>query len=121
MTRLPEQMNCYLGFFNSIKKEITSPIVMSFKKVLKEETVSNEWKDANVVKIFKAGQRSVAVNYRPVSLTSQICKVFEAFVRDETVEFLDKQKLIRNFKHGFRKGQSCVTNLLLCLDIEVCG
>ena len=38
---------------------------------------------------------SVVFNYRPVSLTSQICKVFEAIVRDEVVEFLDKHKLIR--------------------------
>ena len=81
-------------FLNSIKKEITSPIVMLFKKVLKEETVPNDWKDANVVPIFKAGQRYVAANYRLVSLTSQICKVFEAIVRDEIVEFLDKHTVV---------------------------
>ena len=51
-----------------------------------------------------------------MSLTSQICKVFEAVVRDEIVKFLDKYKLIRDSQHGFRKGRSCVTNLLLFLD-----
>jgi len=39
-------------FLNSIKKEIISPIVMLFKKVLREETVPNHWRDANVVPIF---------------------------------------------------------------------
>ena len=34
----------------------------------------------------------------------------------EVVEFLDKHKLIRDSQHGFRKGQSCLTNLLLSLD-----
>jgi len=38
---------------------------------------------------------------RPVSLMSQICKVSEAVVRDEVVEFLDKHKLIWDFLHGF--------------------
>jgi len=66
--------------------------------------------------IFKAGQRCEAANYRPVSLTSQICKVFEAVVRGEIVKFLDKYKLIRDSQHGLRKGRSCVTNLLLFLD-----
>jgi len=74
-------------FLNSIKKEIISPIVMLFKKVLREETVPSDWRNANVVPIFKVGQRCVAANYRPVSLTSQICKVFEAVVRDEIVFF----------------------------------
>ena len=64
--------------------------------------------------IFKGGQRSATSNYRPVSLTSQICKLFEAVVRDEVVEFLDN--LIRDSQHGFRKGRSCLTNLLLFLD-----
>jgi len=51
-----------------------------------------------------------------VSLTSQICKVYEAVIRDEIVKFLDKYKLIRDSHHGFRKGRSCVTHLLLFLD-----
>jgi len=66
--------------------------------------------------IFKSGNRNTATNYRPVSLTSQICKVFEAIVRDQVVEFLEDNKLIRNSQHGFRKRSSCLTNLLLFLD-----
>ena len=42
-----------------------------------------------------------------------ICKLFEAVVRDEVVEFLDKYNLIRDSQHGFRKGRSCLTNLVL--------
>jgi len=86
---------------------------MLFKRTLREETVPSDWKDANIVPIFKAGQRRVAANYKLVSLTSQICQVFEAVVRDEIVKFLDKYKLIRDSQHGFRKGHSCVTNRLV--------
>ena len=56
--------------------------------------------------IFKSGKRNTATNYIPVSLTSQICKVFEAIVRDQVVEFLEDNKLIRNSQHGFIKGSS---------------
>ena len=66
-----------------------------------------------IVPIFKGGQRSATSNYRPVSLTSQICKLFEAVVRDEVAKFLDKCNLIRDSQHGFRKGRSCLTNLVL--------
>jgi len=52
-------------------------------------------------------------NYRPVSLTSQICKVVESVLRDALVQHFDKNELISESQHGFRKGYSCASNLLL--------
>jgi len=75
-----------------------------------------DWKEAKVIPIFKGGQRCAPSNYRPVSLTSQIRKIFEAVVQDQVVEFLDKHKLIRDSQHGFRKSCLCLTNLFLFLD-----
>ena len=69
-----------------------------------------------MIPIFKSGNRNTATNYRPVSLTSQICKVFQVIVRDQVAEFLEDNKRIRNSQHGFRKGSSCLTNILLFLD-----
>jgi len=54
-------------------------------------------------------------NYRPISLTSQLCKVFETLVRDQFI-FLESNELIKDSQHGFRKGSSCLTNLLTFLD-----
>ena len=66
--------------------------------------------------IYKAGDRGKAKNYRPVSLTCQLCKVFEKLVRDELVEHLESNGLLRGTQHGFRKWRSCLTNLLSILD-----
>ena len=44
------------------------------------ESVTDDWKEANVVLVYKGGSRNVASNYRPISLTSQLCKVFETIV-----------------------------------------
>ena len=65
--------------------------------------------------MYKGESRNVATNYRPISLTSQLCKVFEMIIRDQVIEFLETNALIRNSQHGFRKGRSCLTNLLLFL------
>ena len=85
-------------FLNKIKLELARPLTMFFRKVMDNEQVPGEWKDANVITIFKSGNRNTATNYRPVSLTSQICKVFEAIslVRDRVAEFLQDNKLLRN-------------------------
>ena len=93
-------------FLNKIKEELARPLTKFFRQVIENEQVPGDWKEANVIPIFQSGDRNAATNCRPVSLTSQICKVFEAIVRDQVVEFLEDNKLIRNSQHGFRKGSS---------------
>jgi len=61
---------------------------------MKSGQVPADWKEANVVPVFKSGCRNIATNYRPVSLTNQLSKVFETIViRDPVVEFLEVNKL----------------------------
>jgi len=52
------------------------------RKSLQELSVPDDWKKANVSPIFKKGNRQSLENYRPVSLTSQICNLFETVIRD---------------------------------------
>ena len=66
--------------------------------------------------IFKKGNRHQPENYRPVSLTSIICKVIESVIRDEIVTHLTNYSLIKDTQHGFRKGRSCASNLLEFLE-----
>ena len=55
-------------------------------------------------------------NYSPISLTSQICKVLESILRENIVNHLNTHTLLLQSQHGFTKGKSCLTNLLLFLE-----
>ena len=68
--------------------EILMLVCMLFEKSLRVGRVPEDWRWANVVPIYKAGDRGKAKNYRPVSLTCQLCKVFEKLMRDELVGHL---------------------------------
>ena len=70
-------------FLNSIKHDLKVPLAILFRKILNDGQVPSDWKDANVVPIFNSGKRNPVSNYRPISLTSQLCKTFEAIVRDD--------------------------------------
>ena len=83
---------------------------------LQEGIVPFEWKEANIIPLFKKGSRNKSVNYRPVSLTSVICKLLETIIRDHIMYFLIKHKLINPSQHGFLKATSCLTNLLCFLE-----
>ena len=83
--------------------------------------IALDWKRANVDPIHKKGDKGVTDNYRPVSLTSLVCKVLESIIKDKIVDFLDEHNLIKETQHGFRKGRSCLTNLLGFLDFVTAG
>ena len=89
---------------------------MIFQHSMDEGDIPTDWKCANVTPIFKKGDRSQSGNYRPVSLTSVVCKMMESIIKDTMVEFLDRHSLIKDSQHGFRKSRSCLTNLLEFLE-----
>ena len=84
---------------------------------MREGKVTRDWKTATVVPIFKKGQKKDPANYRPVSLTSIPCKMMESIIKDKIMCHLEENGLIRDTQHGFQKGKSCATNLILTLEI----
>ena len=91
-----------------IVEQISTPLTKVFNLSLEEGIVPAERKEANITPLFKKGSRNKKENYRPVSLTSVVCKLLETLIRDHLVEFLVKHKLINTSQHGFLKGMSGV-------------
>ena len=89
---------------------------MIFEMSLTSGIVPADWRHANVTPIHKKGPKGEASNYRPVSLTCIPCKIFESLLKDGLMEHLDNNKLIKPSQHGFAKGKSCATNLVMFLD-----
>ena len=103
-------------FLQDYSDLLAVPLSIIYKRSLLERKVPCDWKRANVTPIFKKGSKSDPGNYRPVSLTSQACKVLEAIIRESIVNHLKEHSLLLNSQHGFSKGKSCLTNLLLFME-----
>ena len=73
-----------------------------------------EWKLANVVPVYKKGDREYTENYRPISLLSIISKVLERCVLHNIKDQL--YSIINDCQHGFVTAKSCITNLIESLD-----
>ena len=95
-----------------IVDQISTPLANFFNLSLEEGIIPSEWKEANITPLFKKGSRKKPDNYRPVSLTSVVCKLLETLIIDHMVKFLVKHKLINTSQHGFLKARSCLTNIL---------
>lgn len=108
-------------FLHEVRHEIGECLAQIMNESLKSGVVPRGWRDAIVVPIFKKGSRKETANYRPVSLTSIICKVFEKIIQKELVNHLTANNIIRDSQHGFTKGRSCLSNLLDFLEEVVEG
>ena len=102
----------YPRILKEVKEAISKRLCAIFNLSLRTGKVVSEWKLVNVTPLFKKGDKSNPGNYRPISLTSVICKLMESILRDKIVEFLEKNNSIRDSQHGFRNRRSCLTNLL---------
>ena len=78
--------------------------------------IADKFKSQSVIPVFKKGSKAVAANYRPVSLTSHLIKVFERVLCSKVVEYIEANNLINPNQHGFRSGHSCLTQLLNHVD-----
>ena len=58
-------------------KELAEPLNMIFHSSIEEGNLPEDWKTANITAIFKKGSKNEPGNYRPVSLTSIVCKIME--------------------------------------------
>ena len=93
-------------------EQISIPPARVFNLSLEEGVVPFEWKEANIIPLFKKGSRTKSDNYRPESLTSVICKLLQRLIKYHMVDFLVKHKLLNSSQHGFLKARSCLTNML---------
>lgn len=108
--------NCHPFFLKECAEEIYLPLANIFGKSVSSGVVPNDWRQANITCIFKKGSKSEPGNYRPVSLTSVICKMLEKNVREGIIEHLSKHSLLSDRQFGFRKNRSTILQLLTVLE-----
>ena len=94
-----------------LRDEIAPIIKVNFEKSLQTGKLPSEWVTANVMPVFKKGDKSSADNYRPISLTCILCKVLEYILVSNIVKHLDAQGIMYDLQHGFREKRSCETKL----------
>ena len=110
----PDQLHPRL--LKELASLLVKPITALFQASLNSGIVPDDWKKAYVSPIYKKGSKCLAVNYRPVSLTSILCKVMESMVREAVLDHLLLDNLLTQKQYGFLSGRSTALQLLHYLD-----
>jgi hypothetical protein len=97
---------------------MTPYITRLLEITINNNAIHSDWKKAIVVPIYKGGDRSIAGNYRPVSLTSVVCKQMEQSIASYLRQVWGTSGWLYEGQHGFRPGYSCESQLVtVCQDI----
>lgn len=99
-----------------LREELLEPLCIIFTSSLREGKVPEEWKEANITAIFKKGDRKEAGNYRPVSLTSVVCKIMETLMRERIIHHMKQNNLFSRWQFGFISGRSTVLQLINVIE-----
>ena len=89
---------------------LCEPIHHLFTLCLSQSYLPLDWRTHCITPIHKAGDRTLASNFRPISLLCILSKVLECIVYNHIINFLLPQ--ISNSQFGFQPGKSTLCQLL---------
>ena len=104
----------------------TADIISPFLKVLFQSSldfgvIPVDWRSANIMPLFKQGNQQEPSNYRPISLTSIVSKLFEQIINSNIMKHLEANNILSEQQYGFRHSHSCDTLLITLLhDLSHC-
>ena len=74
--------------------------------------IPDDWRKANVVPIYKKGDRTDPSNCRPISLMCIVCKLMEHVLANSIMQHGDRQDILFSLQYGFQQKKSCELQLL---------
>ena len=103
----------YYQFLTDLPQDCLKILLQLLNTIWLTGKIPSSWKEATVVPIPKPNKDlSDPTNYRPIALTSCLCKTMERMVNDRLVWVLESKKLLSKFQCGFRKDHSTLDHLV---------
>ena len=95
-------------------EELVAPMTKISNASLRSGVFPERWRQANIIPIYKKGDKKDPSNYRSVSLLPLFGKILERVVYDQLYQHVSST--LCNEQHGFIPRRSCVTNLSVYLQ-----
>ena len=116
VNKAPGIDNLHPRLLKELSEQLTKPLQLIFQQSLDSCNLPDDRRRARISAIYKKGDKSMAENYRPVSLTCILCKTLEKIVRNHIVDHMSINELFSDKQFGFLSGRSTTLQLLSVLD-----
>ena len=97
--------------FSVARDILAGPLTALFNLINQTGDVPVCFRTARVKMLHKKGEKSDMLNYRPLSMSNHIGKIWERLVNCTLIDHLELNNLLSNNQHGFRPFRGTATNL----------
>ena len=95
-----------------LPERLTVLLVKLYNLIWERGEVPDTWKQASVLPLLKPGKDATLVNsYRPISLTSNLCKAMEIMVNYRLKHHLETNGHLSHDQSGYRQQRSCLDHI----------
>ena len=103
--------NVSVRMVNICDESFFKPLFNIFQFSLETGNFPRNWKRGNIVPVHKKGYKNFINSYQPVCLIPIFSKIYEKCIYDTPYNYFQRNNLF-NSRSDFRKGDSCVSQLL---------
>ena len=105
------------GIHNNLLKHLPEDTLKILKEILNKIWISadfpDQWRAATMIPIPKPNKdHTDPLSYRPIALTSCLCKVLERMINTRFIWYLEKSRILDRSQCGFRKHHSTIDHLV---------
>jgi uncharacterized protein YciW len=105
--------NIHYEMLKNLPELALNSLLRAFNDSWTNGSFPSTWSEATVIPIPKPGKDPTDPgNYRPIALTSCLCKTFERLVNSRLVWFLESNNILTEYQSGFRKNRSTTDQLI---------
>ena len=104
------------NLLKEISNEIAKPMSHIINLIFENGKCPEHFKIAIIKPVYKTGDRNRVENYRPISLVSNMTKIFEKAIKTRLVDFLTKNNILSKFQFGFTNKKSTNDSIALLVS-----
>jgi hypothetical protein len=121
LASLKNSKSCGLDIIDTFTLKLDGPYILPAITHIVNLSIANQsfptmWKPAKVKPLFKKEDPLSPQNYRPVAILPILSKILEKAIFIQSMEYMDKNKLIHPNHHGFRAPHSTATGHIQMYD-----
>ena len=100
-------------FLKHMPDDSLSVLLNIFNNIWVTGNFPQSWREATIIPVPKPGKDpTIPTNYRPISLTSCLCKTMERMINARLVWYLETNNILTPYQSGFRRGRTTTDQLL---------
>lgn len=106
LKKAPGEDRISYEFYKNAPMKFIEQILAFFNKIMQEGKIPESFKKSIICPIYKKGNTEDPENYRAITFTNSIAKMFTNILLNRMMQFIDGKNLLSQFQAGFRPGYS---------------